>query len=98
MVAAEADNSVCTVIQVNGSGFDLADCLIDFERVAAHISGIGDLDGLERLGFVGGMKIEAEMPGCLAYGLGSEAGTGAVTGTGVERNSENCDVTIGDIA
>jgi hypothetical protein len=73
---------------------DLGNGLGNVERVAGHIPGIDHLLVAEGLGVVGGMVLRPQMPRRLADRLRPKAGPGAVARPGIERDPENCHVTV----
>ena len=79
-----------------GTGLDLRDRLLDVERVARDVSGIGHLLHRERLHVERGM-VGTEEPGPRSDALGPEAGPGAVGHAAVEGDPEDGDVADVDV-
>ena len=75
---------------------DLADGLLDVERVAGDVARVRDLLGAERR-YPQPRVPRAQQPGTLPHRCGPEPGTGAVGGAAVERDADNGHVAAPDL-
>jgi hypothetical protein len=96
VVAAHADEPGASPGQQTGTGLDLAHGLLDVERVAGDIAGVGDLLARERphleLGVIG-----TQEPRGLPDVSRPETGSGPVGRPAVERHSDDDDIGAVDL-
>ena len=88
VVAADGQQVPGPLQQLRGAGLDLVDGLVDVERVAGDVAGVGDLLGDERPDAKAGMP-GAQQPRTLPDRGQAEPGPGPVRRAAVERNADH---------